>query len=67
MQFAAVLAEQRGRPVDLRGTRLREDAVALARAALNVPGGGPVLVDVVRLFEGTRAGDDIEWLLGTPD
>ncbi|TQL19462.1 caspase, EACC1-associated type [Streptomyces sp. SLBN-134] len=67
MQFAAVLAEQLGRPVDLRGTRLREDAVTLARAALNVPGGGPVLVDVVRLFEGTRAGDDIEWLFGTPD
>nr|WP_251692606.1 caspase family protein [Streptomyces sp. CHD11] len=66
-QFAALLAEQLGRPVDLRGTRLREDAVAIVRAALSVPGGDRTLVEVVRILEGGPAGDDIEWLLDAPD
>ncbi|MET7291255.1 caspase family protein [Streptomyces griseoloalbus] len=64
-QFGVVLGEQLGRPVDVRGARLREDVVAIVRAALNVPGGERVLVEVVRILEGGPAGDDIERLIGT--
>ena len=63
IQFAAILAEQLGRPVDLRGVRQREDVAALVRAALNVAGGEHVLVDVVRILEGTPAGDELDRLI----
>ncbi|WSQ12354.1 hypothetical protein OG604_33885 [Streptomyces sp. NBC_01231] len=66
IQFAAILAEQLGRPVDLRGVRQREDVAALVRAALNVAGGEHVLVDVVRILEGTPAGDELDRLIA-PD
>ncbi|GGV72658.1 hypothetical protein GCM10010294_33850 [Streptomyces griseoloalbus] len=64
-QFGVVLGEQLGRPVDVRGVRQREDAVAVVRAALTVPGGERVLVEVVRILEGGPAGDDIERLIDT--
>ncbi len=63
IQFAALLAEQLGRPVDVRGVRQREDVAALVRAALNVAGGEHVLVGVVRILEGTPAGDDLDRLI----
>ncbi|WP_051767178.1 caspase, EACC1-associated type [Streptomyces sp. NRRL S-37] len=59
-RFATVLKEQLGRPVDLRGVRLREDVASMVRAALKIPGGQRVLVDVVRIFEGDEAADAIE-------
>jgi hypothetical protein len=62
-QFAAMLADQLQRPVDLRGVRLREDAAALVRAALNVAGGERVLVGVVRVLEGSPAGDELDRLI----
>ncbi|MFF0200032.1 hypothetical protein [Streptomyces sp. NPDC005017] len=62
-QFAAMLADQLQRPVDLRGVKLREDVVALVRAALSVPGGEHVLVGVVRILEGSPAGDELDRLL----
>ncbi|MEV8593240.1 caspase family protein [Streptomyces sp. NPDC052012] len=58
--FASILGEQLGRPVDLRGVRLREDAVALVRAALNVPDGEQVLVDVIRVIDGEDMAADVE-------
>ncbi|MEU9350896.1 caspase family protein [Streptomyces griseoloalbus] len=64
-QFAVVLGEQLDRPVDLRGARLREDVVAIVRAALHVPRGERVLVEVVRILEGGPAGDDLERLIDT--
>ncbi|MDN0197453.1 hypothetical protein [Streptomyces sp. S.PNR 29] len=63
MQFATVLGEQLGRPVDVRGVRLREDVVAMVRAALNVAGGEHVLVRVVEVFEGTAPADELDRLL----
>ncbi|MFI9819320.1 caspase family protein [Streptomyces sp. NPDC052013] len=60
MLFASILGEQLGRPVDLRGVRLREDAVALVRAALNAPGGEQVLVDVIRIIDGEDMAADVE-------
>ncbi len=63
VQFAAVLGEQLGRDVDVRGVRLREDAVTLVRTALNVAGGEHVLVGVVRILEGTLAGDELDRLI----
>ncbi|WP_217141600.1 hypothetical protein [Streptomyces sp. AC627_RSS907] len=62
-QFAAVLGEQLGRPVDLRGVKQREDVVTLVRTALNVAGGEHVLVTVVRILEGTPAGDELDRLI----
>ncbi|MGC0374086.1 caspase, EACC1-associated type [Streptomyces sp. SAI-229] len=59
-RFAAVLREQLGRPVDVRGVRLREDVASMVRAVLDVPGGQRVLADVVRVFEGDEAADAIE-------
>ncbi|WKX13284.1 hypothetical protein [Streptomyces sp. NL15-2K] len=62
-QFATVLGEQLGRPVDVRGVRLREDVVAMVRAALNVVGGERVLVRVVEVFEGAAPADELDRLL----
>ncbi|NHI06513.1 hypothetical protein STPH2_1876 [Streptomyces sp. KO7888] len=63
VQFAAVLGDQLGRAVDLRGVKQREDVVTLVRAALNVAGGERVLVGVVRLLEGPLAGDELDRLI----
>ncbi|XKK62565.1 hypothetical protein HFP71_08210 [Streptomyces sp. ARC32] len=63
VQFAAVLGDQLGRTVDLRGVKQREDVVTLVRAALNVAGGERVLVGVVRLLEGPLAGDELDRLI----
>ncbi|MEU2597249.1 caspase family protein [Streptomyces hirsutus] len=65
-RFASVLGEQLDRPVDLRGTRLREDVVVIVRAALNVPRGDRVLASVVGLFEGARAAAAIERIFDEP-
>ncbi|MFC5955265.1 caspase family protein [Streptomyces pratens] len=65
-QFASLLGEQLDRPVDLRGTRLRDDVVVIVRAALNAPYGDRVLAGVVRLFEGARAAAAVERLLDEP-
>lgn len=62
-QFATVLAEQLGRPVDVTGVRQRPDVVAMVRAALNVTGGEHVLVRVVEVFEGPLPADDVDRLL----
>ncbi|MFI1420058.1 hypothetical protein ACH4VX_19135 [Streptomyces sp. NPDC020731] len=62
--FAGMPAEELNQHVDLRGTELREDVVALVRAALSVPAGERVLVDVVRVFEGAVAATVFEELLG---
>ncbi|MFI1419988.1 caspase family protein [Streptomyces sp. NPDC020731] len=67
VQFATLLGEQFGRPVDLRGIRLREDVVGIVRTALGVPHGERQLVSVVRVFEGTQAGDHVERLIGDRD
>ncbi|CAL9600554.1 hypothetical protein SUDANB108_05448 [Streptomyces sp. enrichment culture] len=61
--FAGILSEQLNVHVDVRGTKQREDVVALVRAALGVPGGGRVLADVVRLCEGASAAAAFERLL----
>ena len=61
--FAVVLGEQLHRQVDLRGVRQREDVMALVRVALNATGGEQALVGVVRILEGTAAGDELERLI----
>ncbi|WP_030857528.1 effector-associated domain 2-containing protein [Streptomyces sp. NRRL S-37] len=63
VQFATVLGEQLARTVDIRGVRLREDVVAMVRAALGVAGGERVLVNVVELFEGAAPADELDRLL----
>ncbi|GAB2868180.1 hypothetical protein GCM10027074_39700 [Streptomyces deserti] len=63
VQFATLLGDQLHRQVDVRGVRLREDVAALVRAALNVAGGERVLVGVVRILEGTPAGDELDRLI----
>lgn len=65
-RFASVLGEQLDRPVDLRGTRLREDVVVIVRAALNVPRGDRVPASVVGLFEGARAEAAVERIFDEP-
>ncbi|MFE0449247.1 SAV_2336 N-terminal domain-related protein [Streptomyces fungicidicus] len=50
--FARMLGERLHRSIDVRGLRLREDVVTLARAALNTAGGLHALLDVVELIEG---------------
>ncbi|MFC5668680.1 caspase, EACC1-associated type [Streptomyces incanus] len=65
-QFASVLGEQLDRPVDLRGTRLREDVVVMVRAALNAPHGDRVLASVVRLLEGAQAAAAVERIFDEP-
>ncbi|WP_327319643.1 VMAP-C domain-containing protein [Streptomyces sp. NBC_01235] len=65
LMFADVLGEQLGAPVDLRAVRLREDAVTLTRAVLQVRGGESVLVAVVRILEGMPAAAEIERLLAS--
>lgn len=66
-QFAVVLRSQLDRRIDLRGVRLREDVVTLVRAALDVPEGKQVLVDVVRVFEGGAAADELAQIASVPD
>ncbi|GHB19203.1 hypothetical protein GCM10010377_06310 [Streptomyces viridiviolaceus] len=61
--FAGVLSDQLQLHVDLRGAKQREDVIALVRAALSVPSGERVLVDVVRVFEGASTAAGIEQLL----
>lgn len=61
--FAGVLSDQLNVHVDLRGTKQREDVIALVRAALIVPEGERALVDVVRLFEGAAVAAEFEQLL----
>lgn len=63
VQFATVLGEQMARTVDVRGVRLREDVVAMVRAALNAEGGERVLVKVVELFEGPAPAEELDRLL----
>ncbi|MFH8447856.1 SAV_2336 N-terminal domain-related protein [Streptomyces fungicidicus] len=63
MLFARVLEEQLGRPVALRGVRLREDAVTLVRAALSVADGERVLLRVVEVLEGEEAASTLRTLL----
>ncbi|MEU0228742.1 hypothetical protein ABZ177_30965 [Streptomyces sp. NPDC006284] len=62
-QFAQMLGENLGRPVDLRGVRQREDVVTLVRTALNEAGGEHVLVGVVRILEGAPAGEELDQLI----
>jgi len=62
---ASLLGEVLGRPVDVRGMRLREDVVAIVRAALGVPGGEHALVDVVRVLDGEQRAAELERLLRT--
>ncbi|GAA0635451.1 hypothetical protein GCM10009535_09290 [Streptomyces thermocarboxydovorans] len=62
---ASLLAEVLGRPVDVRGMRLREDVVAIVRAALKVPGGEHALVDVIRVLDGEQQAAELERLLQT--
>ncbi|WP_149546941.1 caspase, EACC1-associated type [Streptomyces marokkonensis] len=66
-RFAAALGQVLGRPVDVRGAGLREDAVVIARAALAAPGGKRALVEVTRALGGARAGHDLGWLINAPD
>jgi vWA-MoxR associated protein C-terminal domain/vWA-MoxR associated protein middle region 0/Effector-associated domain 2 len=61
--FAGVLSDHLDVHVDLRGTKQREDVIALVRAALNAPSGERVLVDVVRVFEGASVAAGIEQLI----
>lgn len=61
--FAGLLSEELNHRVDVRGTKQREDIIALVRAALSVTGGERVLVDVVRVFEGALVAARIEQLL----
>ncbi|MFD8520011.1 caspase family protein [Streptomyces capillispiralis] len=61
--FASVLGEELGRRIELRGTRMREDVVALVRAALQVPQGEEALVLAVRILEGDPAAEDIARLI----
>ncbi|MFE6406681.1 hypothetical protein ACFVOR_07075 [Streptomyces sp. NPDC057837] len=63
LHFGVVLGDLLGRQIDLRGVKLREDVVLMVRAALNVPGGERVLVEVVRILEGDLAGDNLDDLL----
>ncbi|MFF8875888.1 VMAP-C domain-containing protein [Streptomyces massasporeus] len=71
LHFGVVLGDLLGRQIDLRGVKLREDVVLLVRAALNMPGGERVLVEVVRILEGDLAGDELDqwldqWLVPAP-
>ncbi|MGW1400129.1 VMAP-C domain-containing protein [Streptomyces sp. NPDC002405] len=61
--FAGVLSDELQIHIDLRGTKQREDVIALARAALSVPEGERVLTEVVRVFEGAPAATELERLL----
>ncbi|MGW6009247.1 VMAP-C domain-containing protein [Streptomyces sp. NPDC055210] len=61
--FAGVLSEQLNASVDVRGVKQREDVVILVRTALGVPDGERVLVDVVRVFEGSAAAAVVGQLL----
>ncbi|MBR8639217.1 hypothetical protein KEF29_07535 [Streptomyces tuirus] len=63
LHFGVVLGDLLGRQIDLRGVKLREDVVLLVRAALNMPGGERVLVEVVRILEGDLAGDELDHML----
>ncbi|GAA2279238.1 hypothetical protein GCM10010415_54580 [Streptomyces atrovirens] len=58
-QFAALLGDLLGRPVEVLGVRQREDVVALVHAALSTAGGGHTLADVVRILEGVPAADEV--------
>ncbi|MER8009674.1 SAV_2336 N-terminal domain-related protein [Streptomyces sp. NPDC094149] len=62
MQFADLLGELLGQPIQLRGTKQREDVVALLRTAMTVPGWARALVDVVRILDGPSAAAELGWL-----
>ncbi|MEV6508188.1 hypothetical protein AB0M61_18980 [Streptomyces sp. NPDC051642] len=62
VQFGVVLGEHLNRTVDVRGVRLRDDAILLARASLSVAGGERVLLMVVRVYEGPMAATELERL-----
>ncbi|GAA1424967.1 hypothetical protein GCM10009601_30850 [Streptomyces thermospinosisporus] len=62
---ASLLAEVLGRTVDVRGMRLREDVVAIVRAALKAPGGEHALVDVIRVLDGEQQAAELERRLQT--
>nr|WP_239081167.1 hypothetical protein [Streptomyces coelicoflavus] len=67
--FARVLSDHLKLRVELRGTKQREDVIALVRAALSVASGERELVKVVRVFEGESVATGVEHLLmarGTP-
>ncbi|MFI2506331.1 caspase family protein [Streptomyces sp. NPDC018972] len=59
IQFAILLGEKLGRHIDLRGVRLREDAVAIARAVQKAPRGDAALTRVVFLLEGGEVARDL--------
>lgn len=61
--FAAALAVLLGRPVRIRGSEVREDAVVMARAALGAPGGREALVTSLRVLGGAQAADDLALLI----
>ncbi|MFF6815038.1 SAV_2336 N-terminal domain-related protein [Streptomyces sp. NPDC012403] len=63
VRFAQVLGDQLGRSIDVRGVRLREDVVALVRAALSSAGGERALVAMVEIFEGAEAASALRPLL----
>ncbi|WP_225625074.1 caspase, EACC1-associated type [Streptomyces werraensis] len=54
VRFAATLAVRLGRPVRVRGSEIREDALAIAAAALGVPAGKEGLVGTARILDGDR-------------
>ncbi|MGW0944793.1 SAV_2336 N-terminal domain-related protein [Streptomyces sp. NPDC002623] len=57
--FARILGEELSRTIEIRGVRQGEDAVALVRAALQVPGGEHILVEVARILEGGPAAEEL--------
>ncbi|MDT0395190.1 MULTISPECIES: caspase family protein [Streptomyces] len=59
IQFAILLSEKLGRQVDLRGVRLREDAVAIARAVRKTPRGDTHLTRLVLLLEGGEVAQNL--------
>src|SRR5690606_534128 len=61
--FASVLEHQLGRRIDLRGGRLREDAVTLLRAAAGAPDALREVVPRAALFERAEKATEFEQLI----
>ncbi|MDT0401714.1 caspase family protein [Streptomyces edwardsiae] len=59
IRFAILLSEKLGRQVDLRGVRMREDAVAIAHAVRNTPRGDTHLTRLVFLLEGGEVAQNL--------